>query len=63
MALNLEWKIVGCVGVRLNTLSQVGGFYQVKDQFYVNRGFGFLGYPGRVGILPEVTELILRKKV
>jgi len=40
------------------------GLYQVKDQFlYVNRGFGFLGYPGRVGILPEVTELILRKKV
>ena len=40
------------------------GLYKVKDQFlYVNRGFGFLGYPGRVGILPEVTQLILRKKV
>ena len=26
---------------------------------YVNRGFGFLGYPGRVGILPEVTLLRL----
>jgi len=27
----------------------------------VNRGFGFLGYPGRVGILPEITEITLRK--
>lgn len=26
-----------------------------KQKLYVNRGFGFLGYPGRVGILPEIT--------
>jgi predicted MPP superfamily phosphohydrolase len=25
----------------------------------VNRGFGFLGYPGRVGIMPEITLLEL----
>lgn len=25
------------------------------QQLYVNRGFGFLGYPGRLGILPEIT--------
>lgn len=32
------------------------GIYQEKDQYlYVNRGFGFLGYPGRVGMLPEIT--------
>ena len=32
------------------------GLYQEGDQFlYVNRGFGFLGYPGRLGILPEIT--------
>ncbi len=28
-----------------------------KQRLYVNRGFGFLGYPGRVGILPEITVL------
>jgi predicted MPP superfamily phosphohydrolase len=28
---------------------------------YVNRGFGFIGYPGRVGILPEITEITLRR--
>jgi len=39
---------------------QWAGLYQEGRQFiYVNRGFGFLGYPGRVGILPEVTELTL----
>ncbi len=25
------------------------------QRLYVNRGFGFIGYPGRVGILPEIT--------
>ncbi|MEM9823637.1 MAG: metallophosphoesterase, partial [Bacteroidota bacterium] len=35
---------------------QWAGLYQEGKQFlYVNRGFGFLGYPGRVGILPEIT--------
>jgi len=36
------------------------GLYQQANQYlYVNRGFGFLGYPGRVGILPEITVLEL----
>jgi uncharacterized protein len=36
------------------------GLYEKENQFlYVNRGFGFLGYPGRVGILPEITEITL----
>jgi predicted MPP superfamily phosphohydrolase len=35
---------------------QWAGLYQQGAQkLYVNRGFGFLGYPGRVGILPEIT--------
>jgi predicted MPP superfamily phosphohydrolase len=35
---------------------QWAGLYQNGHQhLYVNRGFGFLGYPGRVGILPEIT--------
>ena len=30
--------------------------YSENDQFlYVNRGFGYLGYPGRFGFLPEIT--------
>jgi len=36
------------------------GLYQENDQYlYVNRGFGYLGYPGRVGILPEITIIEL----
>ncbi len=36
------------------------GIYQKGSQYlYVNRGFGFLGYPGRVGILPEITLIEL----
>ena len=39
---------------------QWAGIYDNKDQqLYVNRGFGFLGYPGRVGILPEITLIEL----
>lgn len=36
------------------------GLYQEANQYlYVNRGFGFLGYPGRLGILPEITVIEL----
>lgn len=36
------------------------GLYQVGAQhLYVNRGYGFLGYPGRLGILPEITVVEL----
>lgn len=37
---------------------QWAGLYtKGKQAIYVNRGYGFLGYPGRVGILPEITLL------
>lgn len=40
---------------------QWAGLYESGKQYlYVNRGFGFLGYPGRVGILPEITVLELQ---
>jgi predicted MPP superfamily phosphohydrolase len=41
---------------------QWAGLYEKKGKrIYVNRGFGFLGFPGRVGILPEITVLELKK--
>lgn len=41
---------------------QWAGLYQEgKQQLYVNRGFGFIGYPGRVGIMPEITVFELSK--
>jgi uncharacterized protein len=38
------------------------GLYQEAGKYlYINRGFGFLGFSGRVGILPEITVLELKK--
>lgn len=37
---------------------QWAGLYEQGNQkLYVNRGYGFIGYPGRVGILPEITVI------
>lgn len=44
--------------------SRWAGLYNVgKRHLYVNRGFGFLGFPGRVGIWPEVTVITLKRTV
>ncbi len=41
---------------------QWAGLYEQMGQYInVNRGFGFIGYPGRVGIYPEITVIELRK--
>jgi uncharacterized protein len=41
---------------------QWAGLYQEMGRFvYVNRGFGFHAYPGRVGIMPEITVIELKK--
>ncbi len=41
---------------------QWGGLYQQDNQYlYVNRGFGYLGYPGRVGMPPEITIFELKR--
>jgi uncharacterized protein len=39
---------------------QWSGLYQEGKQFlYVNRGYGYLGYPGRIGMPPELTIMEL----
>ena len=41
---------------------QWAGLYAKGKQYlYVNRGFGFLGFPGRVGIWPEITLIELTR--
>jgi len=38
------------------------GLYSENDRYlYINRGFGFLGFSGRVGIWPEITQITLRR--
>jgi len=37
-----------------------GGLYREEEQFlYVNRGFGYIGFPGRIGMPPEITVIEL----
>ena len=39
---------------------QWAGLYEEgRQKLYVNRGYGFIGYPGRFGILPEITVIEL----
>jgi predicted MPP superfamily phosphohydrolase len=41
---------------------QWAGLYKEGEQhLYVNRGFGYLGYPGRVGMPPELTIMQLKR--
>lgn len=41
--------------------SRWAGLYQKNNQhLYINRGFGFLGYPGRIGIWPEISVIELQ---
>jgi predicted MPP superfamily phosphohydrolase len=52
----LKWSPVQYV------YKQWAGLYQKGSQYlYVNVGLGFLGYPGRVGFLPEITVIELQK--
>lgn len=52
----LKWSPVQYIYNEWNGLYQEG-----KQQLYVNVGYGFIGYPGRVGIMPEITIFELRK--
>lgn len=41
---------------------QWGGLYEEGDQkLYVNRGYGYIGYPGRIGMPPEITVFELKR--
>ncbi len=53
--INLQWSPVKYRYPRWAGLYEEAGKY-----LYVNRGFGFIGFPGRIGMLPEitVTELV-----
>ena len=53
---NFQWSPVQYV------YKQWAGLYQEAQQYlYVNRGFGFLVYPGRIGIWPEITIIELKR--
>jgi len=39
-----------------------GLFSHMGQHLYVNQGFGFIGFPGRLGMRPEITVITLRRK-
>jgi len=52
----LKWSLAQYV------YKQWAGLYEEFGRYiYVNRGFGFHAYPGRVGIMPEITVIQLKK--
>jgi uncharacterized protein len=63
---------IECCGIKWSPAQYLydywGGLYSLPvpashpQYLYVNRGLGSLGYPGRIGILPEITQFTLRKK-
>jgi predicted MPP superfamily phosphohydrolase len=40
-----------------------GLYKKGNKQIYVNRGLGHLGYAGRVGIMPDISILTIKKKI
>ncbi|WP_027418899.1 metallophosphoesterase [Crocinitomix catalasitica] len=58
--MGIEWGKLKWSPIQLR-YKNWAGLYQNADQYlYINRGFGFLGYPGRLGIWPEITVLELK---
>lgn len=56
----IKWSPVQYVYKEWSGLYEKQNVDNSKGQkLYVNRGFGFIGYPGRVGILPEITLIEL----
>ena len=54
---NLKWS-----PVKLKYPRWAGLYNHSKQKLYVNVGIGFIGFPGRVGIRPEIAVINLKKK-
>jgi len=49
--------------VQYRYLDWAGLAHHNKRYLYVNRGFGFLAFSGRLGVWPEVTQITLKRKL
>ena len=52
---NIKWS-----PVKYKYPKWAGLYTEGKQHLYVNRGFGYIGFPGRVGIMPEITLIELK---
>jgi predicted MPP superfamily phosphohydrolase len=53
-SLNIKWS-----PVKMRYHRWAGMYQENHQRIYINRGFGVLAYPGRVGMSPEITEFTL----
>lgn len=61
MQFGIENKFIKFSPVQWMYKQWAGLYTQGNQNLYVNRGYGYIGYPGRVGILPEITVIQLVK--
>lgn len=55
MQFGIESKFLRWSPVQYRYKQWAGLYTEANQHLYVNRGFGFIGYPGRLGIWPEIT--------
>lgn len=55
-ALGIKWS-----PIKFRYKKWAGLYTEQEQHLYINKGFGFLGFPGRVGMWPEITEITLQK--
>ena len=65
LTIPLEFAVVG-LGIfngmfAVAAIGSMGIYEQAKQRLNVNRGFGYLAYPGRVGMWPEISVITLKK--
>lgn len=61
MQFGVDTKFYRWSPVKLVYKEWIDLYQEGKQQLYVNRGFGYLGFPGRVGIWPEISVFELEK--
>lgn len=61
MQVGIETKLIKWSPVQYRYKQWAGLYQEGKQQLYVNRGYGYIGYHGRLGILPEVTVFTLSR--
>jgi uncharacterized protein len=61
MQMGIETPVIRWSPVQYRYPNWAGLYEEAGKQLYVNRGFGFHAFSGRVGIWPEITVIELRK--
>ncbi|MBW6497881.1 MAG: metallophosphoesterase [Bacteroidales bacterium] len=61
MQFGISNRLINWSPVQYKYTEWSGLYHEGNQKLYVNRGFGYLSFPGRVGMPPEITLIVLRK--